>query len=31
MVTAGATDERMAPLLPSRFVDGTLTPELQVV
>jgi sarcosine oxidase subunit beta len=31
MVTAGATDEQMAPLLPSRFVDGTLTPELQVV
>jgi len=31
MVTSGAADEQMAALLPSRFADGTLTPELQVV
>ena len=31
MVAMGAADEQMAGLLPSRFADGTLTPELQVV
>jgi sarcosine oxidase subunit beta len=30
-ITSGTSDEQMAPLLPSRFADGTLTPELQVV
>jgi sarcosine oxidase subunit beta len=31
LVADGRTDAAMAPLLPSRFADGTLTPELQVV
>ena len=30
-VTTGTVEAQMAPLLPSRFADGTLTPELQVV
>ena len=31
LVADGRADAAMAPLLPSRFADGTLTPELQVV
>jgi sarcosine oxidase subunit beta len=30
-VVNGRMEEGMAPLSPSRFADGTLTPELQVV
>jgi sarcosine oxidase, subunit beta len=31
MVTTRTVEDHVAPLLPSRFADGTLTPELQVV